>query len=53
MVKIDIELDIVSAIVAEMLIEKKGENCLVDFLAQEVKQTSFCAEGETHPQGDN
>lgn len=52
MVNIDIELDIVSAIVAEMLIEKNGESCLVDFLADEVKQTSFCAEGETNPNGN-
>ena len=51
MVKIDIELDLVSAAVADFAASKfsKNENdLLVSFLADEVKQTSFCSEGETN-----
>lgn len=48
-VNIQVELDIVSAAIAERLAEKNSDFSLVDFLASEVKQTSFCAQGETNP----
>ena len=48
MVEISIELDIVSAAVAELMAEKSSDFSLVDFLANEVKQTSFGPEGETN-----
>ena len=56
MVEINIELDIVSSIVAHFAADKlkKSENdLLVSFLAEEVKQTSFCPKGETNPPRGN
>ena len=47
MIEITIELDLLSAVVAD--VKKIGNDELVLFLAEEVKQTSFCAEGETNP----
>ena len=50
MIEVVIELDLVSAVVADV---KKIDNAqLVVFLADEVKQTSFSPEGETNPTED-
>ena len=47
MIEVVIELDLVSAVVADV---KKIDNAqLVVFLADEVKQTPFLPDGETNP----
>ena len=48
MIEVTIELDLVSSVVVD--VKKIDNDALVLFLANEVKQTSFCAEGETNPQ---
>ncbi len=48
MVTVNFELDIVSAAILEYIAEKNAAETILQFLADEVKQTDFCPEGETH-----
>lgn len=50
-VKVNIELDIVSAAIVEHVAKNRASDFLLSFLADEVQQTSFCPRGETHPAG--
>jgi hypothetical protein len=48
MITVSIELDIVSAAILEYISKNKADETILNFLAEEVKQTDFRPEGETN-----